>query len=113
VGRRRGEGRGPMLALAGVLLLLGAAQTAREMANAEPDETVIPNLVYAIAEALLDVYIVAGVALVAGGAIYLLSHLRGGRVTFLEAIFNWAVVVVAAVAALLIYLEWYLERAAL
>jgi hypothetical protein len=35
--RRRGEGRGPMLALAGVLLLLGTAQTAREMANAEPD----------------------------------------------------------------------------
>jgi hypothetical protein len=98
-----------MLALAGVLLLLGAAQTAREMANAEPDETVIPNLGYAIAEALLDVYIVAGVALVTGGLIYLLAHLRGRRVTFLEAIFNWAVVVVAAVAALLIYLEWYLE----
>ena len=34
--RRRTEGRGPMLALAGVLLLLGAAQTAREMADTEP-----------------------------------------------------------------------------
>jgi hypothetical protein len=94
-----------MLALAGVLLLLGAAQTAREIANAEPDGTVISNLGYAIAEALMEVYIAVGVALVTGGAIYLLSHLRGGRVTFLEAIFNWAVVVVAAVAALLMYLE--------
>ncbi len=52
-------------------------------------------------------YIVAGVALVIGGLIYLLSYLlRGRRVTFLEAIFkNWAVVVAAAVAALLLYVE--------
>ncbi len=37
-----------------------------------------------------------------GGLIYLLSYLRGRRVTLLEAIFkNWAVVVAAAVVALL------------
>ncbi len=99
--RRRGEGRGPMLALAGVLLLLGAVETARGIASAEPGWSVAANLGYAVAEASLDVFIVAGVALVMGGLIYLVSHLRGGRVTCLKAIFNWAVVVAAAVVALL------------
>ncbi len=52
------------------------------------------------------VYVVAAVALVMGGLIYLLAYLRGRRVTVLEALFNWAVVVTAAaVAALLMYLE--------
>jgi hypothetical protein len=38
-----------------------------------------------------------------GGLIYLLSYLRGRRrVTFLEEIFNWAVVAAAAVLTLLI-----------
>ncbi len=106
--RRRTEGRGPMLALAGVLLLLVAAETAREMTNAEPGASVFSNLGYAVAEALSDAYIVGAVALVMGGLlIYLLAYLlRGRRVTFLEAIFkNWAVVVAAAVAALLMYVE--------
>ncbi len=40
-----------------------------------------------------------------GGLLYLLSHLRGRRVTFLEEIFNWAVVVTAAVVAFLMYVE--------
>ena len=35
-GRRRTEGRAPMLALAGILLLLFAVETARERADAEP-----------------------------------------------------------------------------
>ncbi len=104
--RRRTERRAPMLVLAGVLLFLGAAETARETANAEPDGSVFSNLGYAIAEALWDVYIVAAVALVMGGLIYLLTYLRGRRVTVREALFNWAVVVVtAAVAAPLMYLE--------
>jgi hypothetical protein len=104
VGRRwrRTEGRAPMLALAGVLLLLGVAETAREMANAEPDGSVASNLGYAVAEALVEVYIVTGGILLMGGLIYLVSYLRGRRVTLLEAIFNWAVVVAAAVLALLI-----------
>jgi hypothetical protein len=59
-----------------------------------------------LAEALLDVYIVAGVALVMGGLIYLLAYLRGRRVSVLEAIFkNWAVVVAAAAAAILVYVK--------
>jgi hypothetical protein len=99
--RRRTEGRAPMLALAGVLLLLGVAQTAREIANAEPDGSVVSNFGYAVAEALVEVYIVTGEILVIGGLIYLVSHLRGGRITCLKAIFNWAVVVAAAVVALL------------
>jgi hypothetical protein len=103
--RRRTEGRGPMLALAGVLLLLVAAQTAREMTNAEPGGSVVSNLGYAVAEALVEVYIVVAGALVMGGLIYLLAYLRGRRVTVLEAIFNWAVVVAAAVVALLMFLE--------
>jgi hypothetical protein len=103
--RRRTEGRAPMLALAGVLLLLGVAETAREMANAEPDGSVFSPLGYAVAAALAEVYIVAGMALVMGGLIYLLAYLRGRRVTFVEAIFNWAVVVAAAAVALLMYVE--------
>jgi hypothetical protein len=95
-----------MLALAGVLLLLVAAKTAREMTNAEPGGSVLSNLGYAVAEAVTDAYIVVGVALVMGGLIYLLAYLRGRRVSVLEAIFkNWAVVVAAAVAAILIYVE--------
>ena len=99
--RRRTEGGAPMLALAGVLLLLGIAETAREMADAEPDGSVASNLGYAVAEALVEVYIVTGGILVMGGLICLVSHLRGRRVTRLKAIFNWAVVVAAAVVALL------------
>ena len=91
-----------MLALAGVLLLLSAAETAREMANAEPGEGVIVNLVYAFAEAFSEAYIVAAVALVVGAMVYLLAYLRGVRITFPEAIFNGPVVLAAAVAALLV-----------
>jgi hypothetical protein len=98
---RRTESRGQMLVLAGVLLLLGAVETAREMADAEPGGSVLSNLGYALAEALLEMYIVAGEGLVMGGLIYLLSYLRGRRVTFVEAIFNWAVVVAVAIVALL------------
>ncbi len=94
-----------MLGLAGVLLLFVAAQTAREMTNAEPGGSVVSNLGYAVAQALVDAYIVAAGALVMGGLIYLLAYLRGRRVTVLEAIFNWAVVVAAAVVALLMFLE--------
>jgi hypothetical protein len=99
------EGRAQMLALAGVLLLLGAAETAREMADTEPGGSVLSDLGYALAEAVCEMYIVAGEALVVGGLIYLLSYLRGRRVTFLEAICNWALVVAAAVVALLMYVE--------
>ena len=96
-----------MLALAGVWLLLVAAETAREMTNAEPGESVVSNLGYAVAEAVSGAYIAVAVALVMGGVVYLLAYLlRGKRVTVLEAIFkNWAVVVAAAVAALLMYVE--------
>jgi hypothetical protein len=94
-----------MLVLAGVLLLLIAAETTREMASAEPGASVVSNLVYAVAEAIPDAYLVAAVALVIGGMVYLLAYLRGATITFPEAIFNWAVVIVAAVAALLVYLE--------
>jgi hypothetical protein len=103
--RRRTAGRGPMLALAGVLLLLVAAETAREMANAEAGGSVVYNLGTAVAEALWDVYIIVAVALVMGVVVYLLAYLRGRKVTVHEALFNWAVVVTAAVAALLMYLE--------
>jgi hypothetical protein len=104
-GSRSTEGRAPMLVLAGVLLLLIAANTAKEMADAEPGASVVSNLGYAVAEAISDAYLVMAVALVTGVLVYLLGYLRGGTITFLEAIFNWAVVVVAAVAALLEYLE--------
>jgi hypothetical protein len=100
--RRKTEGRAQMLALAGVLLLLGAAETAREIADTEPEGSMVSDLGYALAEALLEVYIVAGEALVVGGLIYLLSYLRGRRLTPLEAIFNWTVVAAAAVLTLLI-----------
>ena len=94
-----------MLALAGVLLLLAVAETAREMANAEPDGSVVSNFGYAVAEALVEVYIVTGGILVMGGLIYLLFYLRGRTVTVLEALFNWAVVGTAAGTALLMYVE--------
>src|SRR3712207_2994971 len=76
-GRRRTEVRAQMLALAGVLFLLVAAETAREMIDAEPGASVVSNLGYAVAEAFSDAYIVAAVALVIGVVVYLLSYLRG------------------------------------
>ena len=100
--RRRNGGRAPKLALAAVLLLLIAAETARELADAEPGQSVILDLLYAVAEGLVGAYIVAAVALVVGGKVYLLAYLRGGRRTFAEAIFDRAVVLAAAVAALLV-----------
>ena len=93
-----------MLALAAVFLLLIAVETSREVADAEPGEGGIFNLVYAVAEALSGAYIVAAVALVVGAMVYLLAYLRGVRTTFPEAIFNWAMVLAAAVAALLVFL---------
>ena len=103
--RRRTEGRAPMLVLAGVLLLLFAAETARELADAAPGQSVILDIVYVVAEALLGAYIVAAVALVVGAMVYLFAYLRGVRTTLPEAIFNWVVVAAAAVAALLVYLS--------
>ena len=94
-----------MLALAGILLLLFAVETARELTNAEPGQSVVFNLFYAVAEAFLGAYIVAAVALVVGAMVFLLTYLRGERMTFPEAIFNWVVVGAAAVAVLLVYLE--------
>jgi hypothetical protein len=91
-----------MLGLAAVLLLLIAAETVREVADAEPSDSVILDLIYAVAEAIVGAYIVAAVALVVGVMVYLLAYLRGGRITFPEAIFNWAVVLAAAVAALMV-----------
>jgi hypothetical protein len=101
--RTRNGGRAaPMLALAAVLLLVFAAETARELADVEPGQGVIFDLVSAVAEGLLGAYIVTAVALVVGGMVYLSAHLRGGRRTFPEAISDRAVVLAAAVAALLV-----------
>ena len=91
-----------MLALAAVLLLLIAVETASELADTEPGQGAIFDLVSTVAEALVRAYIVAAVALVVGGMVYLLVHLRGDRRTFPEAIFNWVVVLAAAGAALLV-----------
>ena len=71
------EGRAQRLALAGGLLFLGAAETVKEMADAEPGGSAASDLGYALAEAVCVVYIVAGEALVMGGLIYLSSYLRG------------------------------------
>ena len=102
-GHTRTEGRAPMLDLAGVLLLLIAAESAREIANAEPGEGVIFNRVYPVAEALSEAYIAAGVAIVVGVMIYLFAYLRSVKITFAEAIFNRTVVLAAAVAALVVF----------
>jgi hypothetical protein len=103
-GRTRTKGRAPMLALAAVFLILIAVEVVREVANAEPGASAVSNLGYAFAEALSDAYLVAAAALVVGAAVYLFAYLRGVRTTFPEAIFNWVVVLAAAVAALLVYL---------
>jgi len=103
--RRRTEGRAQMLALGGILFLLGAAETSREMADTEPGGSAASDLGFSLAESVCEMYIVAGEALVMGGLIYLWSYLRGRGVTLLGAIFNWAVVVGAAVLALLMYVE--------
>ena len=91
-----------MLALAGILLLVFAVETARELADAEPGQGVIMVLVSSVAEGLVGAYIVAAVALVVGAMVYLSSYLRGVRTIIPEAIFNRVVVLAAAGAALLV-----------
>ena len=91
-----------MLALAGVLLLVFAVATARELADAEPGQGVIMVLVSSVAEGLVGAYIVAAVALVVGAMVYLSAYLRGVRTIIPEAIFNRVVVLAAAGAALLV-----------
>jgi predicted membrane channel-forming protein YqfA (hemolysin III family) len=74
------------------------------VANADPGGGVVSNFIYALAEASVEVFVVAVVALVVGGVLYL-SYLRGRGLPFLRALFHWAVVVAAAGAALLVYVE--------
>jgi hypothetical protein len=91
-----------MLALAGILLLVFAVETAMELADAEPGQGVIMVLVSSVAEGLVGAYIVAAVALVVGAMVYLSAYLRGVRTIIPEAIFNRVVVLAAAGAALLV-----------
>jgi hypothetical protein len=98
--KARSETRVPMLALIGVLLLLGAVETAKEMANADPGESVGYNLGLAFGGAVPEMLGVAVVALVVGVVVYL-TYFRSGGVTFLQALFNWQVVAAAVVVALL------------
>jgi hypothetical protein len=69
----------PMLALAGVFLILVVVETVQGMLS-----EIIPVML-----------VVAAVVLVAGGISYLSLTRRGGA-TFRGAVFNWSVVVLAA-----------------
>jgi hypothetical protein len=80
----RGGIRWPMVALAGVFLILVVVEIVGGMFS-----EVIPVMV-----------VVAAVVLVASGISYL-SLTRRGRATLGEAVFNWSVVVLAAFATLL------------
>jgi zinc-ribbon domain len=102
--RTRSEVRGPMLALVGVFLAVGAVETAREMAKTNPGGSFAYQLGYAVGGALPTMIVVAVVALLVGAVVYGTYLFRGGRVTVLQAIFNWPVVVVAALFAFLQYI---------
>ena len=80
----RGGIRWPMVALAGVFLILVVVESVGGMFS-----EVIPVML-----------VVAAVVLVASGISYL-SLTRRGQATFGEAVFNWSVVVLAAFATLL------------
>ena len=85
---RRGGNRWPMLALAGVLLILAVVEIAQE----------------GIRGAIPAMIAVAAVVLVGSGISYLALARRNGGATFREAVFNWSVVVLVAFAALLFVL---------
>jgi hypothetical protein len=74
----------PMLALAGVFLILVVVETVQGMLS-----EIIPIML-----------IVAAVVVVASGISYL-SLTRSGGATFREAVFNWSVVMLAAFATFL------------
>jgi hypothetical protein len=80
----RGETRWPMLALAGVFLILVVVETGQG----------------GMSEAIRAMLLVAAVVLVASGISYL-SLIRSGGATLGEAVFNWSVVVLAAFATFL------------
>jgi hypothetical protein len=77
--------RWPMLALAGVFLILVVVETVQGMLS-----EVIPVMLA-----------VAAVVLVASGVSYISLIRRSGEATFREAIFNWSVVALAAFATFL------------
>jgi zinc-ribbon domain len=80
----RGRTRGPMLALAGVFLILVVVETGQG----------------GMSEAIRVMLVVATVVLVASVISYL-SLIRSGGATLGEAVFNWSVVVLAAFATFL------------
>jgi hypothetical protein len=83
--RGKGAGAGislPMLALAGVFLVLVVVETMQR----------------GISEAIGAVLLVAGVVLVASVVSYLSLNRRGGGAALRDAVFNWSVVVLAAFA---------------
>ena len=75
----RDRSRWPMLALAGVFLILVVVEILQGM----------------LSEVIPVILVVAVVVLVASGISYL-SLSRRGAATFREAVFNWSVVVLAA-----------------
>jgi hypothetical protein len=93
-----------MPALFGVVLAVGVVETALGMSDAASGESLSYKLGYGIGGAIPSLLFVAVVALLVGLVIYVSYLFRSGRITFLRAIFNWPVVVVAALFALLQYI---------
>jgi hypothetical protein len=98
--------RGPKLALAGVFLSLTVLRIARELWGSLLNRDFVYILKYLLAfllgVALGDLLTLAVIVLLASGVRYLF-FMRNQRVYFREAIFNWPMVAVAGVAALLLF----------
>jgi hypothetical protein len=86
-----------------VFLVLGVVETVQGMPPASPGKALGFRIGFGMAPALVATLSVAALVLLVGG-LYYLSLIRHGAITFRESIFNWPMVIVAGVIAVLILL---------
>jgi hypothetical protein len=100
----RSETRGPKLALAGMFLALAVLDIAWGLWGANPNRNVYFRLGLGMGEAISDLVTLALIMLImlVLSVVGYLGFMRRQGVAFREAIFNWPVVAVAGVVALLL-----------
>ena len=92
--------RAPLLVLVGVFLVLGFGELLQGMVTA-PKQEVGFVLGYGIGGAIGSVLVWVVFSFIAGCVVYLFYRFRRRGTTFVQALFSWPVVVIAACVALL------------
>ena len=92
--------RGTLWGMLGVFLVLGIVKTIQGMPSAPSGSDIVSRIGFGMGfAALIPLFSVAALILLIGGVYYAIARKDG--LTFREAIFNWPLVIVAGVAAVL------------